>query len=91
MRLGESNIRHFEDSDLQILGFRFQIGRVKGLEIQQNAVKHSVLQQLLRLCSLGPKIVFPKQQFSLQHSNSIRSIWKGIYIKKCWRTPSSKI
>ena len=23
MRLGESNMRHFEDSDLQILGFRF--------------------------------------------------------------------
>ena len=22
LRLGESNIRHFEDSDLQILGFR---------------------------------------------------------------------
>ena len=22
MRLGESNIRHFEDSDIQILGFR---------------------------------------------------------------------
>ena len=43
-------IQHFPDSRFQV----FQIGHFKGLEIQQNAVKHSVLQQLLRLCSLGP-------------------------------------
>ena len=40
MRLGESNIRHFEDSDLQILGFRCsKIENVKGVEVQQDAEK----------------------------------------------------
>ena len=61
MRLGESNNRHLEDSDLQIF-LGVPNGNVKELEVQQTAVKHSVLQKLLSLCSLGPKIVpFPRQ------------------------------
>ena len=63
MRLGECNMRKNLDSDLQILGFRCFHGHFKGLGVQQNAVKHSVLLNMLRLCSLRPKIVFPQTTF----------------------------
>ena len=60
----------------------FQIGHFEGLEIQQNAVKQSVLKKLLRLCSLGPKIVlFPKQPFpqttvSICYALSLHKVYK---------------
>ena len=60
----------------------FRNGNVKGLELQTKAVKHSVLQKLLRLCSLGPKIVpFPKQHLpqttvSICYALSLHKVYK---------------
>ena len=47
-------------------------GHFKGLQVEQNAVKHSVLKTFLRLCSLGPKMVpFPKEPFPQKNTVSI--------------------
>ena len=74
VRLGESNIRHFEDSDLQILGFR-----CSEMEMSKHC-KAVVCRNFSDFVPLDRGLFFPKQQFSLQHSSSIRSIWKGIEI-----------
>ena len=56
MRLGESNSTHFEGSDLQILGFR----TFQGIGGPTICCKTQCVEELLRLCSLGPKTVhFP--------------------------------
>ena len=84
MRLGESNIRQFEDSDLQILGFRYSKMEMSRDWRSNKMLKETrgVLQKLLRLCSRGPKMAsvpkqhfFPKQQ-SICYALSLHKVYK---------------
>ena len=57
-------------------------GHFKGLQVQQNAVKHSVLKKLLRLRSLGPKIAhfpnntLPQTTVSICYALSLHRVYK---------------
>ena len=76
LRLGESNVRHFEGSDLQILGFRCSKMEMSSDERSNKMLKKTLrLQKLLRLDCVPLDrrwFLFPNNFFPKQHSICLR-------------------